>query len=125
MKKNRDGRIFCSVMNYDEFQGFSIPKEMKHIVEYIQEKTGTDYIDNLFDDYDEYRDYEVECASQARHGSRGTEDIDTIEEFKEYFDWLIRDNKEVKEYFDKISPVVIKEKILNPVKSSGITGWTY
>ena len=28
----------------------------------------------------------MECAIKARDGSRGTEDIDTIEEFKEYFD---------------------------------------
>ena len=124
-RKDRDERIYCSVMNYDEFQGFSVPKNMMYLIEYIQEKTGTDYIDNVFDDYDEYRDYEVECASQARHGSVGTEDIDSIEELREYFDWLIRDNKEVKEYFDKISVVPIKEEKVVYRSFGGITGCTY
>lgn len=124
-RKDRDERIYCSVMNYDSFVGFSVPKSMEYIIDFIKETTGDDFIDLVFDDYDEYRDYEVECASQARHGSDGTEDFNTPEKLRERYSYTINHNDKLKTFFDGICKPIKEEKILNPVKSGGLTGWTY
>jgi hypothetical protein len=123
MRKDRDNRIYCSVMNYDQFVGFSIPKNLEYIIDFIKEKTDDEFIDQVFDDYDEYRDYEVECASQARHGSSGTTDIDTIEEFVKEYSWHINDNDDIKKFFENIN---IKEETINIKNTSNsLTGFTY
>jgi hypothetical protein len=43
-------------------------------------------VDQIFHDYEAYRDYEVECSYYARHGSYGTKKLNTIHEIKEYFE---------------------------------------
>ncbi len=124
-RKDRDERIYCSVMDYDQFTGFSVPNSMKHVIDFIKETTGDDFIDLVFEDYDEYRDYEVECASQARDGSAGTEDFDTPEELWKEYNSTINKNEKLKKFFESICKPVVEEKILNPVRGGGLTGWTY
>ena len=123
MRKDRENRIYCSIVNYDEFQGISVPKDMEKLIDFVNENT-TEFFDLITDDYDEYRDWEVEVASQARDGSSGTEDLNTPQKFKERFPRIFVDEK-IKKYFDENYTDVIEEKIITPTQSHGITGWTY
>jgi hypothetical protein len=83
MKK--ENRLFVSLYSEDAFHGISIPYELKRIIEHLYNTPNI--VDDMFEDYDEYRDYEVELASQARGGSDGTADVDTVEELKSIFSW--------------------------------------
>jgi len=87
------GKLWVSTDNSDSFSGIEIDESMLNIIERIKDKyEEEDAIDCVFDDYKSYRNYEVEYASQARHGSDGTEIIETVEELKEYFSWLDLDD---------------------------------
>ena len=76
--------IYISIYNSDNFQGLIIPKEFEYIIEVV-ENNSKYIIDSIFDDYETYRDYEVECASQARHGSRGSEKLNNKTGIINYF----------------------------------------
>lgn len=123
-RKDRDDRIYCSTVNYDQFSGFSVPSSMGYIIDYIRETTGDDFIDLVFDDYDDYRDYEVECASQARHGSAGTDYYDTPEEFMKDWNRTINKNEKLKKFFEGICKPIVEEPVVR-YSGGGITGCTY
>jgi len=84
MKK--ENRLFVALYSEDAFMGITIPYELKEVIEYLH-KNSRDTIDEIFDDYDEYRDCEVEMASYAKDGSDGTKDIDTIDDLISIFNW--------------------------------------
>lgn len=76
--------IYISIFNCDNFQGLIVPKEFEYIIEVVE--NNSEYIiDSIFDDYESYRDYEVECASQARHGSSGSKNLNNKSEIINYF----------------------------------------
>jgi len=95
MKK--ENRLFVSLYSEDEFRGITIPMELKNVVEYLWLETFN-LIDSIFESYDDYRDYEVEMSSYAKDGSRGTIDVDTIEDLKEVFSWNNKAIKKIEEY---------------------------
>lgn len=94
-------KFWVSKYNSDAFSGLEVVGDLREAVEKIKEKT-TEVIDVIFDKYSEYRDYEVECAAQARHGSYGTKKITTLEELEECF-----------EYVDDIENILAKDVLLN------------
>jgi hypothetical protein len=71
--------IYISIYDEDNFVGVSLPIEYKSLIE------NHNMIDQLFEDYDLYRDYEVEVSQYARHGSIGTKKLETLEDIKKYF----------------------------------------
>lgn len=82
MKK--ENRIFVALYSEDAFQGITIPIELKYIIVHIL-NNSQDVIDDYFEDYDQYRDFEVEMASYAKDGSYGTKDVDNLDELLEVF----------------------------------------
>jgi hypothetical protein len=94
MKK--ENRIFVALYSEDEFCGISIPIKMQGIIEYIGAHCD-DTIDEWFDDYDEYRDFEVEMSHYAKDGSAGTIDVESVDELKELF----KRRKNVIEWIDR------------------------
>lgn len=98
MKK--ENRLFVSLYSEDDFNGITIPMELSGVIDYLSLHT-VEIIDEVFVDYDEYRDCEVEISSQARHGSRGTTDIDTIEDLKEELSWNDEAIQKIEEYETK------------------------
>jgi hypothetical protein len=103
--------IYVAIPNSDDFRGISIPKKFRPIIESI-EKNNKDYIYGIFENYNQYRDLEVEYASQARDGSAGTEDIQTLDELVEYFNWILEKDKISKELIDNFVDIIeVKEKV--------------
>jgi len=76
-------KIWVSIINEDSFEGIEINEELNEYIGVLGKHTNL--IDCVFDDYEQYRDYEVECSIQARHGSIGTTKINTKEELIKYF----------------------------------------
>ena len=35
-RKDRDERIYCSVVDYDQFRGFSVPNSMEKVIDFIK-----------------------------------------------------------------------------------------
>jgi len=79
-------KIYVVQYSEDAFSGFECPISMKSMIEKIQNQTE-DVIDGIYYDKDEYHKIEVEYASQAREGSDGTEEINSINELRDFFDW--------------------------------------
>ena len=78
--------IYISLVDSDSFHGLIIPKKFEKIIESIfNYDKKENIIDNIFDNYKEYRDYEVECAHQSMRGSNGSEELNTAEELIQYF----------------------------------------
>ena len=65
--------IYVAVTSFDAFRGIKISSKFKKLMQEI-EASSDELIEGIFEDYDEYRTFEVECSSQARHGSNGTEE---------------------------------------------------
>jgi len=89
IKKNYNyiDKIYLSISNSDNFQGLIIPKNFEEIIKIIvNHDQNYNIIDSIFDDYEKYRDYEVEYSHQARHGSNGSDKINTLDEILAYFD---------------------------------------
>ena len=80
-------KFWVSIYDCDAFSGIEVNKKLEKYIKLLEGNT-TEVIDIIFDHYDEYRSYEVEYTSQARHGSNGTEEINTLEELKDYFSWV-------------------------------------
>lgn len=85
--RDLENKFWVSIVDYDSFRGIEVDKSLRVYIDLIKEKTK-DVIDGIYEDYEEYRDYEVEYGSQARHGSVGTEEIDTLDKLKSYFHWV-------------------------------------
>jgi hypothetical protein len=71
--------IYVSIYDEDNFVGVSLPIEYEYLIE------NNNMVDQIFHDYEAYRDYEVEMSHYARHGSYGTKKLNTNDEIKEYF----------------------------------------
>ena len=83
---NFTDKIYISTSNSDNFQGLIIPSKFEKIIKTIVNyDKNYDIIDSVYDNYEEYRDYEVEYSHQARHGSNGSEKLNTLDEILEYF----------------------------------------
>ena len=88
MKKeyNFIDKIYLSISNPDNFQGLIIPNKFEKIIETIVKyDIKYDIIVGIYDEYDEYRDYEVKCSHYARHSSIGSDKLNTLDEILEYF----------------------------------------
>jgi len=66
--------------DYDCFRGYQIKTELR---KYLDEN-AEEY--EIWDDESGFLSWQAEVASQARHGSCGITEIDTLEELEEYFD---------------------------------------
>lgn len=77
-------KLYVVIYNEDEFEGISVPFELKETIEYVM-NNETDIIDSIYDDINEYHSCEVEYAHYAKDGSAGTADIPNVKEFKIWF----------------------------------------
>jgi len=71
--KISEKKIWIVLYSEDAFEGAEVPYEWKDMVEVFEKLS--DKVDRqigVFENYEEYRDAEVEGASQARDGSYGT-----------------------------------------------------
>ncbi len=84
---SKNNMFWVSLIDYDSFRGIEVHNDLKKFIDKIETITE-DVIDEIFEDYETYRDCEVEYASQARHGSVGTETIRTLKELQDYFSYL-------------------------------------
>ena len=102
IKMNKDlkrlkERLYIILYTEDAFEGVSVPLKWKPFVDEWEKKSiDVDEPISVFTDYDEYRDFEVESAHQAKDGSYGTiyyeSTKDDINEFKDWFsDWYDND----------------------------------
>jgi len=91
--KIKEERLYIMLYTYDAFEGVSVPWEWKSFVDEWEKKSiEADEPISVFTDYDEYRDFEVESAHQAKDGSHGTAYYEDEEDFRKWFsDWY--DNK--------------------------------
>lgn len=89
-------RAYASLYSEDSFQGISVPFQMLDVLRKIMDETQ-DVITDVFEDYEEYRDEEVEMSHYAKDGSDGCTDLDSVEEFKKWFfskfKWSIEYNR--------------------------------
>jgi hypothetical protein len=69
--------IYVALTSFDAFHGIKVPARFENLMREI-ESTYDEMIEGVFTDYDEYRSFEVECASQARHGSNGTTEYESL-----------------------------------------------
>jgi len=95
MKK--ENRLFVALYSEDDFNGITIPLEMNGVIEHLW-LNSIDTIDQIFEDYDDYRDYEVEMSRYSKDGSKGTTDVDTIEDLKKIFSYNNNAIKKIEEY---------------------------
>lgn len=77
-------RAYAALYSEDSFQGISVPFQMLDVLKKIMDETE-DIITDVFEDYEEYRDEEVEMSHYAKDGSDGCTDMDSVEEFKKWF----------------------------------------
>jgi len=77
-------KAYASLYSEDSFNGISVPFELKSVLEEIMNNTE-DLITDVFDNYEDYKDNEVEMSHYAKDGSNGTVDINSVEEFKKWF----------------------------------------
>jgi hypothetical protein len=77
-------RAYASIYSEDSFQGISVPFQMYNVLEKIMNESE-DIITDVFDNYEEYRDEEVEMSHLAKDGSDGCTDLYSVEEFKNWF----------------------------------------
>lgn len=91
-------KLYVSVYCEDCFRGISIKKELESIINNIKENTYN-VIDEVFTDYNEYRDYEVEISHYAKDISMGTKEISNINELMEYFKYSKETIGIIKKYF--------------------------
>jgi len=95
---DKEDYIYVAVTSFDAFRGIKIPSKFKKIMQEI-ESSSSELIEGIFDDYNKYRNFEVECASQARHGSNGTQEYG----FESSIEEIIEDNWNLdQEDLDKI-----------------------
>ena len=69
--------IYVALTSFDSFHGIKIPAIYEDLMREI-ESTYDEMIEGVFTNYDEYRDFEAECASQARHGTSGTTEYESL-----------------------------------------------
>ena len=77
-------KSYGELYSEDAFEGISVPFELKSVIEHII-NNEEDLIIEVFDNYEEYKDEEVEMSHYAKDGSDGTFDINTVDEFKKWF----------------------------------------
>lgn len=83
----KSDKIYISISNPDNFEGLIIPKKFEGIVEMITNfDKNFDIIDATFDDYKQYRDYEIEYSRNARHGTIGSKELVELKDILEYFE---------------------------------------
>lgn len=89
-------KVYGEIYGEDAFKGVSVPFEMKYVLEFLMEQDENTII-SVFDSYEEYKEEEVAMSHYAKDGSDGTDDIDGVPEFKEWFfnefDYLIDDGR--------------------------------
>lgn len=96
-------KIYISICNSDNFQGLIIPKNFEYIIKtIINYDKKYNIISVVFDDYEKYRDYEVECSRYTKHGSSGSEKLNTLDEILDYFS---------DRYGEKLNKKLLKLKI--------------
>jgi len=98
-------KVYGEIYGEDAFSGVSVPFELKYVLEYLKENEN-DTIIEVFYSYEEYKNEEVEMAHYAKDGSDGTEEIETVQEFKDWFR---------KEWKRKISAGRISQKTLDMI----------
>lgn len=91
-------KLYISVYCEDCFRGISIGEEFKGVIDTIKKNT-TDVIDQIFTDYDKYRDYEAEISYYAKDASMGTKKISNIDELIIYFNYMPNVVNIIKKYF--------------------------
>jgi hypothetical protein len=78
-------RIYVSLYNEDNFEGLAVTPELLPVIEYLEQVSDDEVIDQIFEDWTQYHSYEVECASYAKDGSAGTQEILSIDGLIKYF----------------------------------------
>lgn len=94
-------KIYVVVYNEDAFQGLELPADLKGEVEKIM-KYNDEVFTHIFTNVKEYHSFEVECASQARKGSNGTDKINSMAELYEWLEdkgFELNDGSEVRPEF--------------------------
>ena len=102
--------FYASVYNEDEFEGIRVPDELSKLIADIQGYSSlygsSEYFPEVADNKGDFHDIEVEYASQARHGSCGTEQLNSFEKFKTWF-------------FKRFKHKEIKQEILQLIENFG------
>ena len=101
-------KAYASLYSEDSFEGISVPFELKSLLEEIMNDTE-DLITDVFDNYEDYKDNEVEMSHYTKDGSNGTVDINSVGDFKKWFF----------DYFDyRIVSGRVPIKIIETIKNS-------
>ena len=79
-----DNRVYAVLYSEDEFQGVSVPFNLKFVLDDIFREYGEGVITEVIDDYKKYRDIEVFISSHAKDGSGGTKELETEQEIRDY-----------------------------------------
>jgi len=78
-------KSYAVLYSEDNFQGVSVPRELKHILEKIEKDHGYYVICEIIDDYEQYRNEEVEMSRHAREESGGTKHLENEAEIISFF----------------------------------------
>ena len=100
-------KAYAVVYNEDSFEGISVPFELKETLEFLRDQ-GEELITDVFDNYESYRDEEVDMAHYAKDGSDGTYDISSAMELRGWF---------ISRFKRKIQKDRISENILNKINN--------
>jgi hypothetical protein len=77
-------KVYGEIYSEDAFRGVSVPCELRYVLEHLMNEEN-DLIIDIFDSYEAYKEEEVQMSHYAKDGSDGTEEIETVEEFKKWF----------------------------------------
>lgn len=112
-------RAYAALYDEDSFQGVSVPFQMLNVLEKIMNETD-EVFTGVFDNYEEYRDEEVEMSHYAKDGSDGCTDLNSVEEFKKWFfnTWKRRIEANripnlILEYIKNLEEITITDTILS------------
>jgi hypothetical protein len=75
---------YGEIYNEDSFQGVEVPFELKYVLDYLMTEEE-DLIIDVFDNYEDYKNEEVEMSHYAKDGSDGTDVIVNVANFKNWF----------------------------------------
>lgn len=76
---------YAVVYNEDSFEGIKVPLELLSLLMDLQKYSDFELFTNTTNDEDTFHGIEVDYASEARHGSKGTKEFNSYAQFKSWF----------------------------------------
>lgn len=104
---NKINIIYAVVYNEDSFEGISVPIELRYILDQISSVRENYFVD-IYENYDSYKDCEVDFCSYVKDASLGTKHLKTELDFKKWFENRFnRLPKDIKVILEKLELVLV------------------